>query len=424
MCTDIMEIKSTYENILKSFISNKKILLIQPGNNIEGFNFSGLNFQTKYDIVNNLDEIKKYKNEHFDYIIIHGFLLRDFERKYKIEKIEKLISCDNFVIDMMGEGDGLIWLIPYFDNIINFYFNFNKVKYVGVLPHYHGYETKFKNWDFFSYEFGGPRIFCSPTNSMIHPRDLDGNITTLLGLKYSDKPKTKLYSCLNNQNRIHRNWVIDSIINKNILNQGYVSNLNGGDFPSYSYKNGDEIVHYTLYNPILKIDTPTNFFGIHSNIDSDCYINLVNETSPREFPFMTEKSVKPFYTLQFPIIFGYSGIVDELRSYGFDMFDDFINHEYDNIKLKLGDSNNPLIFHTYLKHKSDMITDEIKRLSELDIHDFYIQSKDRLIYNQNLLYQMTVENNSILKDIGYWLFADSISFTENRNFKTEYISET
>lgn len=415
-----MEIKSTAENILESYIDNKTILLIQPGNNIEGFNFSGLNFKTKFEVVNNLEDIDKYKNKHFDYIIIHGFLLRDFERKYKINKIEKLLSCDNFVIDMMGEGDGLIWLIPYFNTTINLYFEVNRVKYLGVLPHYNGYENKFKNWDFFTYEFGGPRIFCAPNNAMIHPRDSQGNISVMLGLKFSDNKKSKLYSCLNNQNRIHRNWVIDSIINKNLLNDGYVSNLNGGDFPSYSYNDNGSVIHYTLYNPVLKIDNPTNFFQIHSNIDSDCYINLVNETSPREFPFMTEKSVKPFYTLQFPIIFGYSGIIEELRSYGFDMFDDFINHNYDNVKLNLGDSNDPLIFNTYLKVKSDIITDEIQRLSKLDIHEFYISAKNRLIHNQNLLHKLTVHDNFILKDIGYWLFGDSISYTENRNFKIQY----
>jgi hypothetical protein len=78
------------------------------------------------------------------------------------------------------------------------------------------------------------------------------------------------------------------------------------------------------------------------------FVNLVHETSfeyevsPRTWnvPFITEKSTKPFIWGQVPIYNTMRGSLSAIRELGFDLFDDIIDHSYDNepdpmIRIKL-----------------------------------------------------------------------------------------
>jgi hypothetical protein len=68
------------------------------------------------------------------------------------------------------------------------------------------------------------------------------------------------------------------------------------------------------------------------------FVNLVHETSfehdinPRTWnvPFITEKSTKPFIWGQVPIYNMMAGSIKYIRELGFDLFDDIIDHSYDN----------------------------------------------------------------------------------------------
>lgn len=67
--------------------------------------------------------------------------------------------------------------------------------------------------------------------------------------------------------------------------------------------------------------------------------------------FFTEKSAKPFLTSQLPLFIAAPGFVDRLRTLGFDMFDDIIDHSYDQ--------------EDYIFKRCDMVFDELKRLTNL-----------------------------------------------------------
>lgn len=69
-----------------------------------------------------------------------------------------------------------------------------------------------------------------------------------------------------------------------------------------------------------------------------CAVNLVVESSGQLDPetwqsqFITEKTFKAFAWYQFPLWYAVPGLVAQVRSLGFDVFDDlFDNHQYDNI---------------------------------------------------------------------------------------------
>ncbi len=48
--------------------------------------------------------------------------------------------------------------------------------------------------------------------------------------------------------------------------------------------------------------------------------------------FPTEKSLLPFHTKRIPLVIGRQALNAELRAEGFDMFDDYVNYEFDDVE--------------------------------------------------------------------------------------------
>jgi hypothetical protein len=104
----------------------------------------------------------------------------------------------------------------------------------------------------------------------------------------------------------------------------------------------DPIFKKCLINIVLESNYENNLFDI-SGPPSHCWDRL----------FYTEKTDKCFYMEQMPIFLAKTGYVAELRRLGFDLFDDIIDHSYDN-------EINPYI-------RIDSVISECKRLHEIGI---------------------------------------------------------
>lgn len=112
--------------------------------------------------------------------------------------------------------------------------------------------------------------------------------------------------------------------------------------------------------------------------------NVIVETSSQEDPgiyrsiFITEKTFKSFAMCQIPIWFAVPGLVAEVRKMGFDLFDDIVDHSYDQ---NLSQS-----------HRMDEI---LQQLLKLDQQWTLVQCQQqrkllwpRLMYNYNLLFEI------------------------------------
>jgi hypothetical protein len=79
-------------------------------------------------------------------------------------------------------------------------------------------------------------------------------------------------------------------------------------------------------------NNPENFDLYLRNIYSEHFVEIISET---QFNFcyfgVTEKFLNSVYGCNFPIVLGGPGVVNFLRTLGFDMFDDVIDHSYDLI---------------------------------------------------------------------------------------------
>jgi hypothetical protein len=116
----------------------------------------------------------------------------------------------------------------------------------------------------------------------------------------------------------------------------------------------------------------------------ESYINIVTETHFKEKNIhITEKSFKPFYLHQLPIFLANVNHIKTLKKeYGLDLFDDLINHSYDD------EPNN-------LK-RLYMVYDEIKRLSAMKdvIKEYYSNNIDRIKNNREIIKDAWLSNKT------------------------------
>ena len=118
---------------------------------------------------------------------------------------------------------------------------------------------------------------------------------------------------------------------------------------------------------------------------TNSYINIITETY-FDYPetHITEKSFRSFYFMQLPIFVATHEHVLHLRKqFGFDMFDDLIDHNYDLEK-------DPL-------KRMKMVYNEIKRLNDNKdlVIEFYKNNKDRFEKNLDLFRNIYKQNQTI-----------------------------
>ena len=413
-----------------SFISkliNHKALFIGNGN-INNSGFIGLNISD--DDENNHSiampgDYTKLKYKHFDTICCHFMEMRNgswndetggtMER----ELSDLDISCDTLVIDFLGEGFSLD---SDLDCIVNkhIYKNWNPSKIKILTPFYDCSKLKklYPQFEFYepSHKLTGPLLFCSPQNLMIHD-NLENKVTfdITMGMEWNPNEKIKLFEWLNGGERDFRDITIHRLVEENMIELGHVSYLHGRE-GGQGYQQGEPT---KLKTRNIRLPWETNpehdRFSIQSKVARETYVGVISESSIGHLEFDTEKCMKPFYNLQFPIILGYDGIVDKLRKLGFDMFDDIIDHSYDNSHDggNWGDINNDVAY-----FKVNKIIIELKKLNDINIQQLYLKQKERFIKNQELVYKYTVTNNRVLEEIAEFVFGNDIKcnrITDNYN---------
>lgn len=425
---------------IKSFIrNNKKVLIWQPGSNIDDGHFVGLGFGALEENNNNLFyfdkgyQLEKHQNKSFDYFFIHGFEARNFDinllRRWNI-KIDKLI------LDYLGEGFDIIEEIDNGYLIEKWSIQCNELMVLTGFKVPLRFKTEYPKVKFFEHDLSGPRIFCSRYNlNMVHREYYhidsetyisrrwvsdefleyfrDSNVGEIvMGLNWSDNHKFKLYQWTPGTPRPFRIIMQKEIENQNLLDFGYVSfkretqdNIKIWDNESLGGKDYECITTHCELDDRM-FDTK---FALHRSISKNSYISLVSESAHYdEINFITEKCVKPFYNLQFPLMFGHRGLVSDLRKMDFDMFDDIIDHSYDDIPVKDGIA----YIHKNTIYKCKKIVDEISKLKNTDIHRLYLKNKERFIYNQENLYKKTILENDIFQKMAEFIFGDDLEILE------------
>ena len=92
----------------------------------------------------------------------------------------------------------------------------------------------------------------------------------------------------------------------------------------------EHINDYVKYNSTY-INNYENFKKLYK-LYTNSFVEIISETSYTSYGIMAEKYLHSVYACNFPILIASYGSVKYLRELGFDMFDDIVNHSYDNIE--------------------------------------------------------------------------------------------
>jgi hypothetical protein len=167
------------------------------------------------------------------------------------------------------------------------------------------------------------------------------------------QPKKYIFSSLNGIARLHRVLLATHILKKSYVNQccltfnhygGSGSDRNNSlwdqtdkwwlDQEFYG-KRGQELLNFAKeFLPYRSDEIDAYETCNYSNLNaaySNTYVNIITETNVRQ-AFLTEKTFKALASGQFFISINGPGSVGLLKSFGFDVFDDIIDHSrYDDI---------------------------------------------------------------------------------------------
>jgi hypothetical protein len=205
--------------------------------------------------------------------------------------------------------------------------------------------------------------------------------------------KDKKYNFYNGVHKPHRLKSYELVKNNNLLNEGYFSYA---DFAFLS-KNNDETTHFMdfldmktedEYNQYLSnfeipllydtLDCDPNVFvafAIPPQTSFQSYISITTETffenNSKDLVF-SEKSFKPFYGFNIPLIIGQTTGLKYLKDLGFDLFEDLFEITPTHNKTEIFEQLNKNL-------------EKIKKISKLELHTFYETNLTRIYHNFEIL---------------------------------------
>lgn len=158
-----------------------------------------------------------------------------------------------------------------------------------------------------------------------------------LKINWNGLARAHILLCLMRRPTVTRSQICKYILD-NFSSEDYV--LSYGSAMTSTWV--DDVTNINL--PILLDGNTNNGDAYHLMSDSrafGCLVNFVAETSDQIYnnanvgyasQFITEKTFKAFAWYQIPIWSAVPGTVQRVRELGFDVFDDWVNHDYDVIE--------------------------------------------------------------------------------------------
>ena len=223
------------------------------------------------------------------------------------------------------------------------------------------------------------------------------------GCDFIDNKKGKFFMCFNKSPKVHR-YAFLCMIKK----EGLLEGINWSLVPGYDcrpkddfytkiftyddkkYYN-DEIEYFFKlkfkrseyeedkgwFNQFNEINTEGFPVWLHNpelmeNYESS-YVNIITESmflDENNNVHISEKSFKPLFYYQFPLILSSCGHIKKMKElHGFDFFDDIINHSYDNEPNQ--------------RKRLDMFVNEIKRLNNMKDELIYFYKNNKIRFEEN-----------------------------------------
>lgn len=231
---------------------------------------------------------------------------------------------------------------------------------------------------------------------------------------------TQTYISLNRNHRHHRTFLLSALMGFDLKDTGFITCMFSKELadniedmacpidPKFDsvYRQGyeklknavfDQYDSYKIY-PNENNDNVYNFKQCLSNYYKNSFVEIITETSFTEPCYLlTEKTLNSIYGCNFPILLGGQGSVEFLRTIGFDMFDDIVDHSYDTIadpleKIYFAIERNKHLLNDPVLVKDLWVKNKQRFLNNIDVarvnmYDFYAQRAETQWYNLRHLYE-------------------------------------
>ena len=329
------------------------------------------------------------KDRTYDYLIISGYD-EELIHSVKSEAYEN-IKVKEILVAHPGEYTTAEELERFGNWLVNNNIQYNRKKVIIPVDEY--IEETY-GWEIFKYPFSALRFFCGKHNYTFQPVSADNHV--YMGVPFSQKRKPKLFNCLMNASTRGRLHLAQALVDAKILKHGTAF------WPNLKYE--DETIQ-TYGESWANDGDRFRFHPAHANnayIEVQCESHIYPNSK-----FVTEKSSKSFMGLQFPFFFAQPNYYQYFRDWGFDMFDDIFDHSYDTLEINTNEQ---------LHYKAKVFVNELKKTAELDMHELYIENRDRLLHNQKRLFQLVHIDNDREFALGKFIFEDNIN-KNNINIK-------
>ena len=187
-------------------------------------------------------------------------------------------------------------------------------------------------------------------------------------IKKSENPRKFL-----SPNRIYTDILNDRIYKRIALQyilqneNGYVNDPERGNIFESQEKMFCEGVGFEGFSPIHNKYYESSFVSI--------YVETLTYLGENHMKSITEKTWNPLIKGHFILPYGYNGLIEDIKSYGFKL-PDWLDYSYDNIENNI--------------ERFDMYIISIRKFLEYSIEDLkhlFIRDKHILEYNRNLFFE-------------------------------------
>lgn len=262
-------------------------------------------------------------------------------------------------------------MVEYFENMFDYYNHKQFIVFSSCE------NLKFDNSNVNVVNWGGDL-----TNQKFQYSQLDPVFNKNLDSDYA-------FLCLNRNGRHHRTFTLSALLGLDLERYGFITCMFQRFLPrsledlqcpleghiGAMYRKGfNKLQHikfsaddcYKIY-PNEDNDNVFNFNNSLREYYANTFIEIVTETSFTEHCYLlTEKTLNSIYGCNFPILLAGKGAVSFLRNMGLDVFDDIIDHSYDQIDDPLDRIYSAI--HRNINLLSDV--EAVKQLWQDNLHRF------------------------------------------------------
>ena len=192
----------------------------------------------------------------------------------------------------------------------------------------------------------------------------------------------KLFYCFNNKPRPNRMMIVDHLKKYDLFKDGIISwNILTDDWAEdYKFKYWEEEkLVYDITDDNRIIQDESIVYCTNELLNTKSLFNLVGETfSSINHPdfFITEKTYKNYLIKQPFVSFGRTGFNNELKNYGFKLYNEVIDYSFDEM-------DSTLI--SYYDH----FFNDFKKYSKSDLTSLYNKISEKVEYNKNRVLEIS-----------------------------------